>query len=172
MASRNILVIATVAAATLAGCATAPLAPRVAVMPAPGKPFEQFVAEERLCRNYAEQSVGGQAEAIDNAAIGSAAVGTAIGAVAGAAIGGRQGAAVGAGSGLIVGSASGSGRAGYMERDAQRRYDIAYQQCMYAKGNQIPGQYVQQPSAARPAAYPPPPPPPPGSPPPPPAPRQ
>ena len=25
--------------------------------------------------------------------------------------------------------------------DAQRRYDIAYQQCMYAKGNQLPGAY-------------------------------
>ena len=25
------------------------------------------------------------------------------------------------------------------EPDAQRRYDIAYEKCMYAKGNQIPG---------------------------------
>ncbi len=38
----------------------------------------------------------------------------------------------------------------------QRRYDIAYQQCMYARDNQIPG--VVRPSAP---AYAPPPPPPP-----------
>ncbi|HND25830.1 MAG TPA: hypothetical protein PK229_16020, partial [Rhodocyclaceae bacterium] len=29
----------------------------------------------------------------------------------------------------------------YAGADAQRRYDIAYQQCMYAKGNQLPGAY-------------------------------
>lgn len=158
MSFGHVLASATVAA-VVAGCASAPLAPRVAVMPAPGKPFEQFVAEERICRQYAEQSVGGSTEAFENAAVGNAVVGTAVGALAGAAIGGREGAAVGAGSGLIVGTASGSGRAGYIERDAQRRYDIAYQQCMYAKGNQIPGHYVQQPPA-RSATYPPPPPPP------------
>lgn len=150
-------------AGILAGCASAPLAPRVAVMPAPGKPFEQFVAEERMCRQYAEQAVGGgQDDPGERAAISSAAVGTAVGALAGAAVGGRQGAAVGAGGGLIVGTAAGSGRAGMTERDIQRRYDIAYQQCMYAKGNQIPGQYAPYaPQSARPAAaYPPPPPPP------------
>jgi hypothetical protein len=142
----------------LAGCATAPLAPRVAVMPAPGKPFEVFAGEERTCRLYAEQSVGGQVEMADNAAVGSAAVGTVIGAVAGAAIGGRQGAAVGAGTGLIFGSAAGAGRTGYSERDIQRRYDIAYQQCMYAKGNQLPGYQYAQPARATSYALPPPPP--------------
>ena len=48
----------------------------------------------------------------------------------------------------------------------QRRYDVAFQQCMYAKGHQIPmiGRYAPQ--TQRQAA--PPPPPPPGVPPPPP----
>lgn len=153
----------------LAGCASAPLAPRVAVMPAPGKPFEVFAAEERLCRQYAEQSVGVAGDASQRAAVDSAVVGTAVGALAGAAIGGRQGAAVGAGGGLIVGSASGSGQYGYAERDLQRRYDIAYQQCMYAKGNQVPGYYYQP---SRTASPPPPPPSPSTPPPPPPAPKQ
>jgi hypothetical protein len=45
----------------------------------------------------------------------------------------------------------------------QQRYDVAYSQCMYSRGNQVPG-YVQPP----PPAYAPPPPPPPGYPPPPP----
>jgi hypothetical protein len=41
--------------------------------------------------------------------------------------------------GLLFGLASGSD-AGYAGGYAlQRRYDTAYEQCMYAKGNQIPG---------------------------------
>jgi uncharacterized protein YcfJ len=159
---RNRSILALLAAAGLVGCATAPLAPRVAVMPAPNKPFEVFAAEEQVCRHYAEQSVGvGSAEAANQAAVNSAVVGTAVGAVVGAAIGGREGAAIGAGGGLLVGSSSGSSYALSAERDVQRRYDIAYQQCMYAKGNQIPGSYVRQASPPPPPPAPPPPPPPP-----------
>ena len=40
----------------IAGCASMPDGPRVAVMPAPGKPFEVFVADDRLCRNFATTS--------------------------------------------------------------------------------------------------------------------
>lgn len=159
MRIQSILMV-TAVGVVVAGCASAPLAPRVAVMPAPGKPFEVFVGEERLCRQYAEQSVGGEIPRADPLAVDPAVLGTVVGAVAGAAIGGQRGAAVGAGGGLIAGTAAGAGRAEGSQRDVQRRYDIAYQQCMYAKGNQVPGQYVQQP-APRQSAYPPPPPPPP-----------
>jgi hypothetical protein len=34
----------------LAGCVSLPVGPSVAVMPAPGKPFEVFVADETVCR--------------------------------------------------------------------------------------------------------------------------
>jgi outer membrane lipoprotein SlyB len=69
--------------------------------------------------------------------------GTVIGAAAGAAIGsvtGRAGpgAAIGAGTGLLFGSAAGSNAAGASYYQVQRRYDQAYVQCMYAKGNQVP----------------------------------
>ncbi|HQP55162.1 MAG TPA: hypothetical protein PLN83_03555, partial [Syntrophorhabdus sp.] len=40
--------------------------------------------------------------------------------------------------------------------ELQRQYDIAYSQCMYAKGNQVPGVVKRQPQAD----VPPPPPPP------------
>lgn len=53
-----------------------------------------------------------------------------------------------------------------------QRYDFAYQQCMYAKGHQVPmarGTTQRQVSSSRSSATPPPPPPPPGSPPAPPA---
>lgn len=128
------------------GCmTTGPIGPRVAVMPAPGKPFEVFAAEEHLCRQYAEQSIGLTPDvAASKNFAGSAVAGTVIGATAGALLGGREGAGAGAGVGLLAGSASGSNQAAYSSRDAQWRYDNAYMQCMYAKGNQVPGYRFQQ----------------------------
>ncbi len=154
----------------LAGCAaTIPNGPSVAVMPAPGKSFDLFVAEERECRQFAQQSIGISAnQAATESAAKSMAVGTAIGAVAGALGGGHEGAGTGAAIGLLGGAAVGSGEARYSGHEAQRRYDIAYEQCMYAKGNQIPhaSSYqprviYSQPPAPAPSYYPPPPPPPP-----------
>lgn len=139
-------------AIALAGCATAPTGPRVAVMPAPGKPFEVFVAEDRLCRSYAEQSIGqSRNEAAAQNFAGAAAVGTAVGAAAGSLSGGQGSTGSGAATGLVVGSMVGAGQSASASGDAQRRYDIAYEQCMYAKGNQIPGAPLQR-------YYPPPPP--------------
>lgn len=132
-------------ALVLAGCATAPTGPRVAVMPAPGKPFEVFAAEDQVCRDYAQQSVGqSRDEAASQNFAGAAAVGTAIGATAGALSGGRDSAGAGAAAGLVTGSMVGAGQSANASSDAQRRYDIAYEQCMYAKGNQLPGYVVPQ----------------------------
>jgi hypothetical protein len=130
----------------LAGCATnTPMGPRVAVMPAPGKPFEVFAAEDRMCRQYAEQSIGlSPNEVASQNAAATTAAGVAIGTAAGALLGGREGASSGAAAGLIVGSTAGLDQAAYASRDTQWRYDIAYQQCMYAKGNQVPGYRLQQ----------------------------
>ncbi len=137
----------------LGGCVVAPQAPRTtAVMPAPGKSFEQFTAEDRECRDWAGQSTGNHTENGQQAFVNSAVLGTAVGAVAGALIGGNSGAAAGAGGGLLFGSMMGADQAERTEHDAQRRYDIAYQQCMYSKGNQVKGY-------ARPSAAIPPPPP-------------
>lgn len=151
---RKILACSALAVA-LAGCATAPTGPRVAVMPAPGKPFEVFVADDQLCRNYAQQSIGqSRNEAAARNFAGAAAVGTAVGAAAGALSGGgHESAGGGAAAGLVAGSMVGAGQSASATGDAQRRYDIAYEQCMYAKGNQLPGYVAPQ----RPY-YPPPPP--------------
>ena len=155
MLSRSFLIVI-LGAATLAGCASAPLGPTVAVMPAPNKPLGVFSDEERQCREYAERAVQSQTQKADEASVGKAVVGTVIGAAVGAAVGGHDGAAVGAGGGLLVGSASGAGHGSMSERQIQRRYDIAYLQCMYSFGNQIPGQYVRR---TNPTPPPPPPPP-------------
>lgn len=144
----------------LAGCATqAPIGPTVSVMPTPGKPFDVFSVEDQQCRQYANQSTGLTSTSSGNF-FGSAAAGTAIGAVAGQLIGGNQGAGVGAGMGLLAGSAQGGGDAQGSTQDAQWRYNNAYKQCMYAKGNQVPGYQYQRQVAPPPPNYPPPPPPP------------
>jgi Glycine-zipper domain len=164
-------------------CATLPTGPSVMVLPGSSKSFEEFQADDAVCRVWAGRQAGPTAEqASTQSGVESAAVGTAVGAAAGAAIGAASGnpgagAAVGAGSGLLVGSAAGTGEAAYAGRSAQGRYDVAYMQCMYAKGNQIPvpGGAVHRysgraapppPPAPRPSHVPPPPPGPPPPPPP------
>lgn len=154
---------------SLAGCASVPNGPSVAVMPAAGKPFDLFVAEDRECRQFAQQSIGKTvSEAGADSEVKSMATGTAIGAVAGTVLGGNHnGTGTGAAIGLLAGTSVGSNEARYSERDSQRRYDIAYEQCMYAKGNQLPqsgyqprARYAPMPVQSAPAYNPPPPPPP------------
>lgn len=144
------------------GCVSYPQGPSVMVLPAPGKSFEQFQADDAVCRQWAWHQIGmSPQEVASQTTLSGAAVGTVVGAAAGAAIGAAAGdpgagAAIGAGSGLLLGTASGSDAGQMSGREAQRRYDIAYQQCMYAKGNQLPGTTVTR---TRRAAPPPPPPP-------------
>jgi hypothetical protein len=126
-------------------CAIVPTGPSVSVMPGPEKTFEQFQADDAACRQWASHQIGKSPQETINQNTGvGAAVGTATGALLGAAVGATQGhagtgAAIGAGSGLLVGTAAGATAGQTYGMEAQRRYDIAYQQCMAAKGNQIPG---------------------------------
>lgn len=130
---------------TLYSCSsTTPMGPRISVMPAPGKPFDLFVSEENECRQYAQRSVASSTGSATGHGVGTALASTAIGTAAGGLIGGRQGAGVGAGIGLVGGSMAGAGQAGSEGNDIQWMYDNAYAQCMYAKGNQVPGFQVQQ----------------------------
>jgi hypothetical protein len=130
----------------LSGCVSLPAGPSVMVLPAPGKTIEQFQVEDMICRQWAGQQLGKSTQdSVNQSVVSGAAVGTAIGAGTGALFGAASGnssagAAIGAGSGLLIGLSSGyeSGQAYGWE--AQKRYDYAYVQCMYAKGNQIPGQ--------------------------------
>jgi hypothetical protein len=129
----------------LIGCATIPNGPSVMVLPPQGKPFEQFMAEDAICRQWAAQQIGlNPRETVNQNTVAGAVGGTVIGAGMGAAIGSASGdigagAAIGAASGLLIGTAAGANAGQVYGWEAQRRYDIAYMQCMYAKGNQIPG---------------------------------
>jgi hypothetical protein len=140
---------AALGALALGACATVPTGPTLQSLPGRTKTFEQFQVDDAACRAYADAQVGGRSatDRANEAAAGSAVAGTAIGAAAGAMIGGHQGAGVGAGIGLITGAAAGSGAAQTSYYSAQRRYDGAYHQCMYAKGNKVPvyGRYAQAP---------------------------
>jgi uncharacterized protein YcfJ len=124
----------------LSACVSAPTGPTVAVMPRAGKPFEIFQQEDQQCRNFAANSVKDTSDAALKEAATSAAIGAALGAVAGAVIqgGSHTNVGTGAGVGLLGGAATGSMNASGKQNQAQVQYNIAYQQCMYAKGNQVP----------------------------------
>ena len=158
----------------LGACATMPLGPSVLVLPGSGKSFEDFEMDNGICQDWAAQQTGASPEAAGaNRAAAGAAIGTLVGAGAGAAIGAAAGnpaagAAIGGGSGLILGSFGGYDAGQSWRWELQRRYDNAYQQCMYAKGNQIPVDAGSQPATTSydDGAIPPPPPGPPPPPPP------
>jgi hypothetical protein len=146
--------------AILSGCATTPLGPRVQVMPPPHKPYQVFQQEDFTCRSTAANAVQGQVEAANNAQVGGALFTTLLGAALGAAVGGGRGAAIGAAAGAGAGTIYGANSAQWQQMSIQQRYDIVYAQCMYARGNSIPGYGAPRPRPMpMPGNYPPPPPP-------------
>lgn len=163
-ASKGLLTIPFLA---LAACTTVPTGPSEYALPGSGRSFEQFCVDDVDCRQYAQSQTGGTSanQAAAESTARSAALGAGIGAVAGAAIGGsHQGAGAGAGLGLLVGALAGVGAGDQSSHALQRRYDGAYKQCMYAKGNKVAvrgaATYQAAPAApAAPAALMPPPPP-------------
>jgi hypothetical protein len=170
--SRFSIILSSTIVLVVTGCASLPNGPSVMVLPGTGMSFDQFRNDDVICQQYASFQVGGTTanQAGISSGLTSAAAGTALGAAAGAAIGGGSGAAIGAGSGLVAGSLVGINAASSSMYETQQRYDIAYIQCMYAKGHQVPvfGQFSDiTPQRPVPSTIPIPPPPS-GSPPPPP----
>lgn len=178
---------------SLGACANMPGGPSMMALPGTGKNFDEFRYDDTLCRQFAYEQVGGETpnRASITSGLGTAAIGSALGAAAGAAIGGGQGAAIGAGTGAVAGSLTGLNTATASGSAVQQRYDAGYLQCMYAKGHQVPvyGTMTQGYRGSGASSYPPqsppyppppsqpgysqptytqPPPPPPGNPPPPP----
>ena len=139
----------------LVGCATNPVGPILNVMPEPGKPFDVFKNDDKECREYAQNSLNTTADEIaaKNTAK-TAVVGAVLGAVAGAVADGGSSRNVGTGAavGLLGGAAMGAAGGGDASKEVQRRYDIAYQQCMYSKGNQVPDYAIQKPADPAPPA--------------------
>ena len=144
--------------ASLAACTVAPPpGPTIMAGPGTGKSFEAFRADDGRCRQDAAAANNGVTpqQGANSSGVGSAAVGTVVGAAAGALLGAAAGnpglgAAAGAGGGLLVGSSVGSENAAASANSLQGNYDRVYAQCMVASGES-----VQQPQMA--AGYGPPP---------------
>lgn len=123
----------------LAGCATPPMGPMVEVIPGPNKGFDAFQEDQGVCRGFAYSQVAGQAEAANQRAVGGTVLSTVIGAGLGAALGGGRGAVVGAATGAGIGAGLNSGATAGAQYGIQAQYDAAFSQCMYSRGNQVPG---------------------------------
>lgn len=145
-------------AALLGGCATEPLGPTVPVMPAQGKSMETFQQDEGYCEQYANERATGKVKQANDNELRNGVIGAALGAGLGALAGDTKGAIAG---GIIGGVLGGSSGSGYDQHRVQRTYDVAYAQCMTARGNDV-GMH-RQPRRMRDDYYPPPPPPPPGN---------
>jgi uncharacterized protein YcfJ len=154
------------AVALVSGCATTPFGPTYTAVPPPNKPAAVFDSEDAACRGRAADAVQGQVAAANNQQVGATLFTAILGTALGATFGGARGAAIGAAAGAGAGGIYGVNSAQWQQLSIQQRYNVVYAQCMYARGNSIPG-------------YPPPrhmhrpppsdiPPPPPGAPPPPP----
>ena len=123
----------------LAACSSAPVGPKIIVMPGQDKTFDQFQMDDAVCRDFATQQSGGSPQgAAVSAEAKTAAVGAVAGAAIGAAVGNRNTAAAGAGVGALAGIGAGVAAASGSAKETQRAYDIAYAQCMAAKGNKVP----------------------------------
>ncbi len=132
------------AGALLAACAQTPMGPMVNVMPGPGKSFDDFQTDQMVCKSFATNAVQGQAEAANKQAVVGGALSTLVGAGLGAGIGAAAGnagagAAIGAGSGAVLGGGFGAQGSAMRGGGIQAQYDNAFAQCMYTKGNQVPG---------------------------------
>ncbi|HET9019135.1 MAG TPA: glycine zipper family protein [Acetobacteraceae bacterium] len=140
----------------LSACAVVPPSgPSFAAMPGPGKSFPQFQDDDARCRQIAAAGNGNvtPGQAATQSGVGSAAIGTGIGAAAGALLGAAAGspgigAAIGAGTGLLAGSAVGADTAQMSAAGMQQHYDVTYAQCMAGAGESVPN-----PSAGPPAGY-------------------
>ena len=113
--------------------------------PRPRKPFEVFVADDSVCRQFAEHQTGTSPQsAAAQKTLTGAAIGTAAGALAGAAIGAAAGhpgigAGVGTGTGLLIGTGAGANTGYEAGFTLQRQYNIAYEQCITPRETRFQG---------------------------------
>ena len=139
--SKLALAAAPALALAAAGCATVPYGPTIAVMPGPDVPYDVFEQDDWECRDRAWAQVEPEAQRANEQAVGAAVLTTALGAAIGGAVDGGRGAGIGAASGAAAGAGIGASTSSEANYGLQRRYDVVYAQCMYAKGHQVPGYY-------------------------------
>jgi hypothetical protein len=150
-------ILALASALALGGCAIAPTAPTVMVLPGTQKNPALFQADYQACQLEAQARLAPATEAANNQAASNVVIGTVLGAAVGALLG--QGsynpgavAAWGAGTGLLMGSSAAGGSSQGSTYSLQLGYNQVFMQCMYQRGHQVPGQvaYPRQGAAASP----------------------
>lgn len=122
----------------LTGCATEPLQPTVAATPSSKKASEAFQEDQEVCGLYADQQT---ADYQENPPLTFAfvMVGLILAPGLGWAWAGERGVIGGGILGLGAGTALGMSEEERARKDAQGRYDLAYQQCMFVEGNDVAG---------------------------------
>jgi outer membrane lipoprotein SlyB len=120
----------------LAACAQ-PLGPTVQVMPGPGHTFEAFQADQRVCSMAANAETKPMVDRAATMQLGTAVIGTVLGAGLGAAVGGGRGAAIGAGAGAIGGTGAAADQGNAYAGPIQDTYNNTYAACMASRGDQV-----------------------------------
>jgi uncharacterized protein YcfJ len=134
----------TATAFLLAACAAPPMGPTVAVMPSPSKPMDIFQRDSADCQQYAQGIAQQTVDQTNQQVAGQIIIGALLGAALGGLAGGAgRAVATGAAAGAMVGTAVAADAAPWAQLSIQQQYDIAYSQCMYSRGDQVPG-YVQR----------------------------
>jgi hypothetical protein len=130
------------ALALLAGCAQQPIGPTAGVTPGPGKTDAVFQADMNACKQTASTAIAGQVDAANRSAmtgvLTSAAAGVLSNGVANAATSATGDTASQAAAGGIQNSQASQG-------NIQAVYDTAFNNCMYARGENVPGMAPQPP---------------------------
>jgi hypothetical protein len=102
-------------ASAVAACTAAPPSgPTVMALPSHGKSLGAFQQDDGQCHNYAAAAIGPHQPAQAGA-----------------------GAAIGGAAGLVGGTAVGATNIAASQYDLQTRYNIAYTQCMYSRGDTV-----------------------------------
>lgn len=121
----------------LAGCVPAVMAPTVVATPGAGKAPADFAADHNTCAVLADQQIAPAKTAANNQIVGSVLLNAALGSGGAAAAGGSNGDV--AANAVANGLGAGAATAQSAQATLQRQYDFDYAQCMYAKGNNVPG---------------------------------
>lgn len=110
-----------VAGVALSGCVPETFNPTLSVMPGPGKSLDLFAADQSACQQFAAGQIAGA----------------------------RQQANQNIANNVLLTNppdplATAQAESATATAALQQQYDAAYGQCMYAKGNQVPGYEVEQ----------------------------
>ncbi len=146
---------ACLALCALASCAQG-IVPTVQVLPPAGKPFAAFQADQHDCSILAGNQVRPMMDRAAYAGLGTAAIGTALGAGLGAAVGGGRGAGIGAAAGAIGGTGVAADQGATNDARIQTFYDNTYAACMSSRGDLVQGPQtvvVTAPVIVQPAPY-------------------